>query len=56
MYGSIRIWIESLRTDALYLGPIKVAQLTSGIMLVAGIILTTIIIINYRKEQHENRN
>lgn len=55
-YGFIRIWIESLRTDALYFGSIKVAQLTSGIMLVAGIILTTIIIINYRKEQHENRN
>lgn len=55
-YGLIRIWIESLRTDALYFGSIKVAQLASGIMLVAGIILTIIIIVKYRKEQHENRN
>ena len=35
-YGAIRFWIESYRTDSLYIGPIKTAQLTSIIGLVIG--------------------
>lgn len=38
-YGIVRIFIESLRQDALMLGPIKVAQLVSIIMIIAGIII-----------------
>ncbi|MGL4589740.1 MAG: prolipoprotein diacylglyceryl transferase [Mycoplasmatales bacterium] len=36
-YGTIRIYIESLRTDALMFGEIKVAQLASVLMVIAGI-------------------
>ena len=39
IYGTIRFFIESLRTDSLMLGSIKVAQLISITMIVIGIIL-----------------
>jgi len=35
-YGTIRFFIEGKRTDSLYLGPIKMAQLTSIIFIVLG--------------------
>lgn len=38
-YGIVRIFIESLRQDALMLGPIKIAQLVSVIMIIVGIII-----------------
>ena len=38
-YGAVRIFIESLRQDALMLGPIKIAQLVSIIMIIIGIII-----------------
>lgn len=38
-YGIIRYFIESLRTDSLMLGNIKVAQLVSIIMVIIGVIL-----------------
>ncbi len=38
-YGFIRFFIEMMRTDALLFGPIKVAQLTSALMFIAGIYL-----------------
>lgn len=38
-YGIVRIFIESLRQDALMLGPIKIAQLVSIIMIIVGIII-----------------
>lgn len=38
-YGIIRYFIESLRTDSLMLGDIKVAQLVSIIMVIIGVIL-----------------
>lgn len=43
-YGVGRAWIEALRGDSLYLGAIKVSQLLSFILIIAGII---IIILNY---------
>ena len=51
-YGFIRSLIEILRTDALYLGGIKIAQLTSFSMLIAGIVL--IVIIKRRKNENSN--
>lgn len=39
IYGVIRYFIESLRTDSLMLGSIKMAQLVSIIMIVIGIIM-----------------
>lgn len=38
-YGFIRVFIEMMRTDALMLGPIKVAQFTSFVMIILGIVL-----------------
>lgn len=38
-YGIIRFFIESLRTDSLMLGSIKMAQLVSIIMIITGIII-----------------
>lgn len=38
-YGFIRVLIEAMRTDALMLGPIKVAQFTSLCMFILGLIL-----------------
>ena len=46
-YGIGRFFIESLRTDSLYLGSIKISQLVSIILIVIGIIG---IIINIKKE------
>lgn len=47
-YGFIRFFIEMMRTDALTFGVIKVAQLASGLMFVAGAVL---LIYKY-KERH----
>ena len=46
-YGLGRFFIESLRTDSLYLGSIKISQLVSIILIIIGIIG---IIINIKKE------
>ncbi|OOC36798.1 diacylglyceryl transferase [Thermosipho melanesiensis] len=37
LYSINRFWIESLRTDSLYFGKIRVAQLISGILIIFGI-------------------
>lgn len=37
-YGVVRFFIESLRTDALLLGPIKIAQLTSLVYIAIGLL------------------
>ncbi len=50
-YGFIRTLIEQMRTDALMFGAIRVAQLTSIIMVIVGITL----LIKFRKEKNENR-
>ena len=38
-YGLGRAWIEGLRTDSLYLGPVRVSQLLAGISCIAAIIV-----------------
>lgn len=48
-YGVTRFWIEILRGDSLYLGSVKVSQLLSGILVVAGVVMLTIILVNKRK-------
>ncbi len=48
-YGLIRTFIEIMRTDALMLGPIKVAQVTSMAMFIAGVV----ILISKYKEKNE---
>ena len=42
IYGIIRFFIESLRTDSLMLGSIKVAQLVSILMIIGGIVMFVI--------------
>lgn len=36
-YGLGRVWIEGLRTDSLYIGPIRVSQLLAGVSIVIGV-------------------
>lgn len=36
-YGAGRFWIEGLRTDSLYLGPFRVSQIVSLVMIVIGV-------------------
>lgn len=38
-YGMGRLWIETLRTDSLMIGPLKMAQLVSALMVILGMIL-----------------
>lgn len=45
-YGLGRLWIEGLRTDSLYLGPLRVSQWLSAVLVVIGI---TILVYNYIK-------
>ncbi len=42
-YGIGRAWIEGLRGDSLYLGSIKVSQLLSILLIIAGVALITLI-------------
>lgn len=49
-YGIARFIIESLRTDSLMLGPIKMAQLVSVIFIISGIILFFYNIVKSTKE------
>lgn len=55
IYGIIRFVLEGLRdpTAALYLGPIKVSQLLSALLVVTGIIIFVIVIVNKNKKQVE---
>ena len=39
VYGIVRFFIERLRTDSLMLGPIRVAQLVSILMILAGVFI-----------------
>lgn len=50
-YGILRFFVEGLRTDSLYLGSIRVAQLVSVIFLIAGIIL---FIVQSKKERNQD--
>ncbi|MBQ3502793.1 MAG: prolipoprotein diacylglyceryl transferase [Clostridia bacterium] len=56
-YGLGRLWIEGLRTDSLYLGPLRVSQWLSAILVVIG---TAILVYNYIKARkagkHEQKN
>ena len=50
-YGAGRFLIESLRTDSLMLGGLKVAQVISFIMIIIGIV---ILIVNSNKKQYDD--
>ena len=52
-YGVLRFFIESLRTDSLMLGNIKVAQLVSIIMIIMGIILFIISFVKGKKYEED---
>lgn len=57
-YGIGRTWIEGLRSDSLYIGStgIRVSQLLSMLLVVAGIIILTINIYKSIKEKKEKSN
>lgn len=44
-YSLGRVWIEGLRTDSLYLGPLRVAQVVSLSLMLAGVVA---LVINHR--------
>ena len=49
LYGTGRAWIEGLRGDSLYLGAIKVSQLLSILLIIAGVtIITVIYLLKYK--------
>lgn len=48
-YGIVRFFIESMRTDSLMLGNIRMAQVISIVLLMIGLIL---IILSYKKEKY----
>ena len=48
-YGLGRVWIEGLRTDSLYWGPLRVSQWLSAIMIVIGIVVIVYNYLNKRK-------
>lgn len=53
LYGIARLIIEGFRTDSLMWGSIRVSQLVSIILIVAGISYATYLIINHIKTQKE---
>ena len=51
LYGTGRIFIEGLRLDSLYLGPIRISQLLSGIFILVGITAFIVYFIKNRKKE-----
>ena len=49
IYGAGRAWIEGLRGDSLYIGSIKVSQLLSILLIVAGIAVLAIVYVLTKK-------
>lgn len=50
-YGLGRVWIEGLRTDSLYFGPLRVSQIVALLSIIIG--LAIIIIVRLKKERAE---
>ena len=56
-YAIVRFFIESMRTDSLMLGSLKMAQVISIVFLLVGLICFIISLrygINYNKEEKKN--
>jgi len=53
LYSIGRIVIEGLRTDSLYWGPLRVSQLLSGLLIVAG---TALFIVRRKKDYDDHKN
>lgn len=52
LYGTERLFVEGLRTDSLYVGPIRVSQLISTIMILLGLLYVIyLIIIEFKKRK-----
>ena len=54
-YGLGRIWIEGIRTDSLYLGPLRVSQWLSAIIMVIGLVILVYNYINKRKDKADEQ-
>ncbi|MEG1500181.1 MAG: prolipoprotein diacylglyceryl transferase, partial [Clostridia bacterium] len=52
-YGTGRFWIEGLRTDSLFWGNVRVSQLLSAFLVVAGVVWLTIIIMKNIKTKKQ---
>lgn len=51
LYGTGRVLIEGLRLDSLFLGPIRISQLLSGIFILIGILAYVLYFIKTRKKE-----
>jgi phosphatidylglycerol:prolipoprotein diacylglycerol transferase len=49
-YGTVRVFIEGLRTDSLYIGSVRVSQLLSGIIIAVGVAIILFHIVMARKK------
>ena len=56
LYGIERVIIEGFRSDSLYVGSttIRVSQLLSGLLIIAGVIWLTVIILKNRGNNNTN--
>lgn len=50
-YGILRFFVEGLRTDSLYMGPLRVAQVISIIFVIGGLVL---FLVQSKKEQNQD--
>lgn len=50
-YGFGRMFIEGLRTDSLYIGPLKVSQWLSAAMVIVGTVVMVVVLLKLRNEK-----
>lgn len=50
LYGILRFFVEGLRMDSLYIGPLRISQIVSLILVLLGIILFT----KFKKQKNKN--
>ena len=55
-YGAGRLWIEGMRLDSLYLGPVRISQIVAFVTVVLAIIMLTISLKRMKNQQHINEN
>lgn len=57
LYGFVRFFIEGLRTDSLYIGPLRVSQLLSLLLVIGfGVLFTILLILDRKKRIKQNQS
>ena len=55
-YGTVRCILETFRGDSLMLGGIKVSQLLSGLLILAGVILVVVLLVVKNKRMKKEKD